>query len=91
MTNGQANRQWTVDFNITCINTGAGTVEGQGMSHLFIGNATSPTLGEMTNTVTITGLSLGSAQTLSLSAQFSLANAANSITLRQMVVEELGP
>jgi hypothetical protein len=32
-----------------------------------------------------------SAQTLQISGQWSIANAANTITMRQMIVEESGP
>lgn len=90
MGNNRQDRLWTADFNMTCITYGAsGTVEGQGMVQLFTA-ANTNTPAEMSNLATVSGIDLTAAQSLSLSAQFSVANAGNTIVLRQLVVEDLG-
>jgi hypothetical protein len=82
------NKGWETSFNITCITTGAtGTVEGQGFTRLNTSTTAAETR-EMLNTATVT-INTTTAQTLQLSTQWATANAANTITLRQLIVEEL--
>ena len=90
LTNSMANRGWGVEFNITCANFASNQVEGQGTARVFTTATASQDL-EMANSAVVTVPSLASAQTLSMSAQWGTANAGNIITLRQLVVEELGP
>ena len=87
----RVNRQWTLDFNLTCLNASStGSVEGQGLFTLFTAINT-PTSAELLNTAPITGINFSTSQTLQLSAQWSTAYANSTVTLRQLVVEELGP
>jgi hypothetical protein len=85
-----SNREWRMEYQITCDTTGAsGTVEGQGIVFFFTAAAASNDE-EMLNTGTVT-VDTTSAQTLQLSWTWSTANVASTSTLRQLVVEGLGP
>lgn len=87
----RVNRQWTLDFDIICITYSAsGSVEAQGVMQLFTAANTNVPL-ELSNTAAISGIDLTAAQTLTLSAQFTVANAANNITIRQLTVVGMGP
>ncbi len=87
----RVNRQWTLDFNITCITAGSsGSVEGQGIFRLFTAAATEAE-SEVSNTATIGAINFTTAQTLQLSAEWSAAYANSTVTIRQLVIEELGP
>ena len=66
----------------------AGSVEGQGLSYFF-SSPTTHVLAAMANTGTIGGVNTTVAQVLRVSAAWSGADPANSITLRQVVVEAL--
>jgi hypothetical protein len=82
------NRGWETTFDITCITAGgSGTVEGQGVTRLST-TAIAANIIDMENTATVT-VNTTAAQTLQMSAQWATANAANTITLRQIVVEAL--
>lgn len=84
------NRQWRVEFQFICLTTGvSGTVEAGGTFTRFT-SATADALWEMSNTAPVT-VDTTTAQTLQISAQWSAAAAANTITLRQLIVEESGP
>ena len=87
----RVNRLWTVNFDVTCVTYGAsGSLEGQGFAQIFTAaNANTPL--ELANTAVVSGVDLTASQQLKLSAQFTVANLANNITLRQLTVEELGP
>lgn len=93
LTKNITNRSWAMDFNMTCITYSiTGSVEGQGRTELFIGTAAGTSLvGDMPNTGTANNINLTTAQSLTLHIQYSVAEAGKSITLRQLVVEELGP
>lgn len=91
LTKNLTNRQWTTSLDMTCITYGnPGTVEGQGTSTIFTAASTSVTH-EMVNTGTVGGINMTAAQTIGVTAQYSVAEAGKSIILRQIIVEELGP
>jgi hypothetical protein len=84
-------REWRMDYQITCDTTGAsGTVEGQGIFYFF-STSTGSTDVEMLNTAAVPSINTTTTQTLQLSAQFTVSNANNTVTLRQLIVEGLGP
>jgi hypothetical protein len=79
-----------VEFQIICDTTGAsGTVEGQGIVFVF-NNASSSTDSQIATAGTTT-VDTTASQTAQMSVTWSAANAANTITLRQFIVEGLGP
>lgn len=85
------NREWRVEFQFICISTGAaGTVEAGGAFTRFT-SAIASVLWEMSNTAVVPSINTTTAQTLQISAQFGTANAANTITMRQLIVEASGP
>jgi Carbohydrate binding domain len=89
--NSATNQGWSVDFNITCITmSSSGTVEGQGYAVISTGTAAANT-DEMQNTAVSSAINFTTAQTLQLSAQWGTSSSSNTITLRQLVVESLGP
>lgn len=88
--NSLANRGWRTDFNITCANYASNLVEGQGSTEFSTTTSAVQPL-EMANAATVAVPSLASAQTITVTADWVTANAGNTITLRQLVVEELGP
>jgi cytoskeletal protein CcmA (bactofilin family) len=76
-----------MQFEITCITAGAsGTVEGQGVMTMY--NGTSPYIfaKPIVNTGVVT-VDTTAAQTLQISATWGTSNAANTIQMRQMIVE----
>jgi hypothetical protein len=86
---GMSNRLWAINFNITCFTIGAsGTVEGLGVHRRFT-SVTNEADSEM-NTGTTTFDNSGS-MTLQVGATWSSNAANNSVTLRQFIVESLGP
>ncbi len=83
---GGTNNSWRGQFEITCDTAGgSGTIEAQGAG--FFGTVMPATA--TTNTSTIS-MDTTTAQTLQMSAQWSAANS-STITLRQIIVESLGP
>jgi hypothetical protein len=85
-----SSHSWITYFQIICDTTGvSGTVEGQGVTTIFTGGA-SDSDNEMQNTGTIT-VDTTTAQTVQMSSQWTVANAGNTITLRQLIIEGLGP
>lgn len=90
-TTNMANRQWTISADIVCQTAPSttATVEGQGTVTRATAAATAVQW-EMVSTAGVT-VDTTAAQTLQVSAQFGAANAANTITLRQLIVQELSP
>lgn len=89
-TAGMANRQWTLNADVICQTIGvSGTVEAAGTFTRATGAAAAAVI-EMSNTAPTT-LNTTVAQTLQVSMQWGTAAAANTITLRQMTIESLGP
>ena len=87
----QTNQSWRLEYQITCITAGSsGTVEGQGMVSMFSAAGATVSGRAMANTGTVT-VNTTTAQTLQISAQWGTSNAANTITMRQLIVEESGP
>jgi predicted nucleic acid-binding Zn ribbon protein len=87
---GISNRGWRMDYQIICDTTGtSGTVEGQGAVFLFTTSSGSVDL-EMPNTGTVT-INTTTTQQVQVATQWSIANAANTFTLRQLIIEGLGP
>ena len=85
-------REWRVDFQIICdaVPGSSAAVEGQGQLTLWSGNANTGLLQEMANTNTVS-VATNAAQTIQLSAAWGTADTNNTITLRQIIVEGLGP
>lgn len=88
---GMNGRQWVLNAAVICQTapSATATVEGQG----WITPSTSAVAAanwEFDSTSPVT-VDTTVAQTVQLSAQFSSANAANTITLRQFIMEELSP
>lgn len=87
----QTARTWRLEYAFTCLTTGAsGTVEGQGVFTRFHTNEQTSVLWGMTTTGAVT-VNTTTAQTLQVSATFGTANAANTITMRQLIIEASGP
>lgn len=88
---GVTNRGWRVEGQTICnaAPAGAAATETQGIAHVFTA-ATSSTTAEMANTAT-TNLATNGALTMQLSAEWSAADPANTITLRQFTLEAIGP
>jgi hypothetical protein len=87
---GRNNQTWRVDAQITCNSVGtSGSVEAQGVASMFTSGTTSNQW-SMANTNSVSGINTTVAQELQLSAEWGNADTANSITLRQLVVEDLG-
>ena len=82
------NRQWTLTADIICTST-AGNVEVAGTVTRST-SATAAVIWELANTVPI-AVTVDSVQSIQVSVQFGTANASNTITLRQLVVEAIGP
>ena len=89
-TANMTNMQWQLRADVVCSTAGAaGTVEAQGLFE----RATSTTANapwSMVNTAAIT-YNTTTAQTLQISAKWNTAKAANTITLRQLIVEAVSP
>jgi hypothetical protein len=90
--NSLVNVEWLVDFDITCISTGvSGSVEGQGKLVVFNNNTGTSTADiSMQNAGTVT-VDTTSTQVLQLSEQYSAISASDGMTLRQLIVEGIGP
>lgn len=88
--NSLSNQGWRIDLNITCANYASNLVEAQGFATISTSTSAVQTL-SMSNASTIAVPSLASAQDIEVTADWGTANAGNTITLRQLVVEELGP
>jgi len=87
---GASSRQWTLNASIICQTapSASATVEGQG----WITRSTSAIAAAFWEfDGTAVTVDTTAAQTVQLSAQFGTANASNTITLRQFIVEELSP
>jgi hypothetical protein len=88
------NRQWMLSADVICITTGAsGSVEAAGsFVYTTAANAaaSSDVHWEMANTATVT-VDTTTAQALTISAQWGTANASNTITVRQLIIESSGP
>jgi hypothetical protein len=83
------NLGWEIRFDAICLVTGAaGSVEAQGMFTRALSGNTTVEHWDMENTAPIAVDTTG-AQTVQVSAQWSAANASNTISLRQLIVEEL--
>ncbi len=82
---------WQLNAQITCITAGAsGTVEAQGR----LSNSTSTTASnvvQMVNTAVVSSINTTTTQQLQLSAAVSQTVGAPSITLREFLVEAVGP
>src|SRR5262249_43491103 len=87
----RANQAWRIDAQVTCVAAGQhGAVEAQGVALLF-SSAISSTGWSMPNTAPVDNINLTAPQKLEVSAQWGTADPANTITLRQLLVEALGP
>lgn len=88
---GVTDREWRVEGQTICNDVPGATAatETQGISHIFTA-ATSSTTAEMANTST-TNLATNGALTMQISAEWGAADPANSITLRQFMIEAIGP
>ncbi|MBP9852484.1 MAG: hypothetical protein QG629_319 [Patescibacteria group bacterium] len=82
-----ANRQWELSADVICNSTTQVEMAG-GFRRST--SATAAVQWEMSNTAPVT-IANTSASTLAISAQFGTANATNNITLRQLIVEAIGP
>lgn len=83
-------REWRLEFQLTCISTGvSGSVEAGGTFTRFSSTVAS-VLWELRNAATVT-VDTTATQTLQISAQWSAASASNTITMRQLIIEESGP
>lgn len=85
--NSMANRGWTLQFDMLCVNYGSNLVQGQGSFDVSASNV----LFDLVNTADVSVPSLASDQVITLTKAFSNNNAGNTITLRQLIVEELSP
>lgn len=88
---GASNRQWSLEASVICQTapSASATVEGQGRI-IRSTSAVAAVVWEFGSTAAVT-VDTTAAQTVQLSAQFGTANASNTITLRQFIVEELSP
>lgn len=88
---GATSRQWTLNAAIICQTapSATATVEGNGSITRYT-SAVAGVSWEFDSTAPVT-VDTTVAQTVQLSAQFGTANAANTITLRQFIMEELSP
>jgi hypothetical protein len=88
---GLSGQEWRLDFQMVC-NEAPGTgqdTENQG--ELTLWTAANSSFGwNLLNTSVVT-LNTNAAQTLQLSTQFNTSSTSNTMTLRQFVVEGLGP
>jgi hypothetical protein len=88
--NAVTNREWRAEFQVICNAAPGASVatENQGLATLFTTDATTSKLLEMSNTSTV-NIATNAAQTIQMSAQWSAGT--NSITMRQFLVEGMGP
>lgn len=88
---GVTDREWRIEGQTICnaAPAAAAATETQGFADIFAA-ATAATSAEMVNTAT-TNLATNGALTLQISAQWGAADPANTITLRQFIVEAIGP
>jgi hypothetical protein len=86
-----ANMPWRVDFQIICddVPSGSSNVEAQGQINLWSGTQAS-NLWSMSNTAPI-AIATNTSQALEMSTQFDTADPSNAMTMRQFIVEGLGP
>lgn len=89
--NGVTDREWRLEGQTICnaAPTGTSATETQGIVDLFT-SSTAATPAEMVNTTT-TNLATNGALTLQVSGQWSAASSSNTVTLRQFIVEAIGP
>lgn len=89
VTDNQTNRLWSLECELTCRTVGSsGTVFGQGMARLFTN--TGVTVLEMSNTAVDT-VNTTSANAVDLTATWGTADAANTITCTNLVIEHIPP
>jgi len=88
---GASNREWRIEGQTICNAAPAASAatESQGLAEIFTA-ATTSTPGEMVNTAT-TNVATNGALTMQISAQWGAADPANTITMRQFIVEAIGP
>lgn len=88
---GVSDQTWRIEGQTICNAAPGASVatETQGVVDLFT-SATAMTPGELKNTST-TNLATNSALSLQISAEWGTASASNTITLRQFLIEGLGP
>lgn len=84
------NRLWTLKADVTCLTTGtSGTVEAIGYFDRNT-SASGYSRNDMVNTAAVT-LNTTVSQNFTIAFTFNTASASNSITLRQMTIEQLDP
>lgn len=87
----QTNRGWEFIVDVIGITTGAsGTVEGQGMAHFISGTlpASAAAITDAENTAVIT-VDTTATITVNVSAQHGASNSANTIQMRQLLIQQL--
>ena len=90
LTTGITNNPWEVSADVICFSEGVlGTVEAQGEYRRNTG-AIGSNIGGMENTSSIT-VDTTTSQTLQLSLEMNVANTNNTFTMRQFIVEAVGP
>lgn len=83
------NRQWELTADVICQTAGtSGTIEAAGTFRRHTG-ASASVNAEMSNTAPVT-IDTTITQAIRISAQWSVADPANTITMRQFIVEPLG-
>lgn len=88
---GVTDQTWRIEGQTICNAApgAAAATETQGLAELFT-TTTAATPGELKNTAT-TNLATNGALTLQISAQWGTADPANTITMRQFIIEGIGP
>lgn len=88
LTASMTSRQWSCEFLITCRTTGvSGTVYGQGELRLFTAAAT--VVGNEALSTATTTIDTTASQTVEVTAQWGTANASNTITGTNAIIEVL--
>ncbi|HEX8389970.1 MAG TPA: hypothetical protein VF597_00950 [Candidatus Saccharimonadales bacterium] len=91
LTGAQTNRQWQVIADIICQTSGTtGTIEGQGGFRRNASSTAAVGETEMVSTAAVT-INTTTSQSLQLTTQFATANSGDTMTLRQFIVEAIGP
>jgi hypothetical protein len=86
---GRSSLGWEIQGDITCYSTGAtGTFWGQGFAKLASATTTTDVL-QMVNTAVDTNMDTTSAMTLDVKATWNTADAGNTITCTNLIVEAL--
>jgi hypothetical protein len=86
---GRSNLGWEIQGDITCYATGAaGTFWGQGFAR-FASTTTAADVVQMVNTAIDTNMDTTAAMTLDVRATWNTADAANSITCTNLIVESV--